>query len=184
MAYTFYRGDSRQPKDLRDGFQAWVPLSVVQARDLIRRFSGMQALKVTLPALKKDLQDTLNKGEKWTMLDLMRMIKLEKNRTTIHISTDLTEDCGGYSSGFIYEIVFDDLVYFDKGGKCTENPTSLECNSHFNTLVVADDKTLSDSAMIALSSKGNEVSFLTTIPYANIKRYKMAKSTTWTAMPA
>jgi hypothetical protein len=80
--------------------------------------------------------------------------------------------------------VFDDLVYFDKGGKCTENPTSLECNSHFNTLVVADDKTLSDSAMIALSSKGNEVSFLTTIPYANIKRYKMAKSTTWTAMPA
>jgi hypothetical protein len=38
--------------------------------------------------------------------------------------------------------------------------------------------------MIALSSKGNEVSFLTTIPYSNIKRYKTAKSTTWTAMPA
>jgi hypothetical protein len=184
MPYTFYRGDSREPKDLRDGFQAWVPLSVVQARDLIRRFSGMQALKVNLPALKKDLQDTLNKGDKYTMIDLVRMIKQEKNRTTIHISTDLTEDCGGYSSGYIYEIVFDDVVCFDKGGRCTEHPKSLECNSHFNSLVVADDKVLTESNMIALSSKGDEVSFLTTIPYANIKRYKTPKSTIWNAMPA
>lgn len=184
MSYTFYRGDSREPKDLRDGFQAWVPLTVVQARDLIRRFSGMQALKVNLPVLKKDLQDTLNKGDKYTMIDLVRMIKQEKNRTTIHISTDLTEDCGGYSSGYIYEIVFDGVVYFDKGGRCTENPKSLECNSHFNSLVVADDKVLTESNMIALSSKGDEVSFLTTISYANIKRYKTPKSTTWNAMPA
>jgi hypothetical protein len=184
MPYTFYRGDSPEPKDLRGGFQAWVPLTVVQARDLVRRFSGMQALKVTLPALKKDLQETLNKGAKYTMLDLVRMVKLEKNRTTIHISTDLTEDCGGYSSGYIYEIVFADVVYFDKSGRCTEKPDSLECTSHFNTFLVADDKVLSDSNMIALSSKGNEVSFLTTIPYANIKRYKRPKSTTWTAMPA
>jgi hypothetical protein len=106
------------------------------------------------------------------MLDLVRMVKLEKNRTTIHTSTDLTEDCGGYSSGYIYEIVFADVVYFDKSGRCTEKPDSLECTSHFNTFLVADDKVLSDSNMIALSSKGNEVSFLTTIPYANIKRYK------------
>ena len=184
MSYTFYRGDSRDPKDLKDGFQAWVPLSPVQARDLVRRFSGMPALKLTLPAMKKDLQETLNKGDKYNMLDLVRMIKLEKNRTTIHISTDLTEDCGGYSSGFIYEIVFDDLVYFDNRGRCNEKPDSLECTSHFNTFVVADDKVLSDSNMIALSSKGNEVSFLTTIPYKNIKRYKTPKATTWNAMPA
>lgn len=184
MSYKFYRGDSREPKDLKDGFQAWVPLSPQQARDLVRRFSGMQGLKLTLPALKKDLQETLNKGDKFNMLDLVRMIKQEKNRTTVHISTDLTEDCGGYSSGYIYEIVFDDLVYFENGGRCTEKPDSLECTSHFKTLVVADDKTLSDSGMIALSSKGDEVSFLTTIPYKNIKRYKTPKSTTWTNMPA
>jgi hypothetical protein len=39
-SYTFYRGDARSPDKMKEGFQAWVPLSADQARALLRRIAA------------------------------------------------------------------------------------------------------------------------------------------------
>jgi hypothetical protein len=39
-SYTFYRGDARSPDKMKEGFQAWVPLSADQAHALLRRIAA------------------------------------------------------------------------------------------------------------------------------------------------
>ena len=185
MAYTFYRGDSRTPAEIKaaNGFSARVPLTIAQARDLLKRCNGLApTAKVVLPAQAKGLQDALDSETKYKLLDLVREIKREKSQSTVHISTDLSEDCGGYSSGHIYRIEFEKLNSKSKSG-LAEEPDSVECTSHFDTYVVMETNSTSTAQTIALSSKGKEVSFLTSIPYENISAYKAPGGREWKDMP-
>ncbi|AKJ31995.1 hypothetical protein [Caldimonas brevitalea] len=181
--YKFYRGDTRPPQELRNGFTAWASLSAEQARTLLKRFMGTRD-SVDLPRQAKGLQDAINgSNAAMSLIDLVRQVKIEKNRSTVHISTDLTEECGGYADGYIYEMTFPSLNTLTTRNVLTSNPPSLECTSPINPLVVLDGDTIDASQTLAISSRGDEVSFLTPIPYACITRYKAPRSSVWQAMP-
>lgn len=173
MPYVFYRGDRRDADTIRaaGGFSAWVPLTLTQARNLMTRFNNVSTTPVEVPRPAHRIAHYLAnlKGEA-KLLELVRMIKQIKDRTSVQISTDLTDACGGYGSGFKYRIEFNSLYLHDGvGGAAVRDPASLEVVSHFGAKMITDTGDLSTATVIALTSKGNEVSFLTSIPAGNIK---------------
>jgi hypothetical protein len=181
--HVIYRGDTRPPAQLEKGFEAWVPLLEGQARNVIKRSQG-QNFDIKLPKGAKRLETAFNKNMNLNLMTLGRQIKLEKAGDTFHISTDPTEDCGGYSSGYIYAMKFKTLYLVDKAGKVTTG--ALKNVRGINPQLVFDTTSLSTASIIAVvipGQSGVEVAFLTTIPRVNIYKYRMPKSRTWYKMP-
>ena len=173
--YTFYRGDTRSNTILAKagGFTAWVPLSLPQARSVVTRCDGATTADVVLPIAAHRIIKQLNTQKKIKLLDLTRYVKVIKDHTSIQISTDLTEECGGYASGNIYKIEYDDLYVRDStAAVATQNPVTLEVTSHFGAMIITDAALLANANVVGITSKGNEVYFLTSIPAAKITKYK------------
>lgn len=183
--YVVYRGDSRTPAQLRTygGFTAWVPLSLQQAREVVRRSYG-ENFELHLPKAAARLEAAFNRSLNLNLLTLGRQIKLEKAGDTFHISTDPTEDCGGYASGYIYAMRFKTLFLVDKAGQVSSGP--LAAVRGINPKLVLDKHGYTEAGTIAVAIPGQggaEVAFLTSIPMANIFKYRMPGSRTWHRLP-
>ncbi|HTU20106.1 MAG TPA: hypothetical protein VMG10_18725 [Gemmataceae bacterium] len=179
--HIIYRGDTRDPKKLATfgGFTAWVPLNLQEARNVVKRSMG-QNFQIKLPKAAARLEGYFNKQEKLNLLTLGRQIKLEKAGDTFHISTDPTEGCGGYASGYIYAMKFKTLFLIDKNGKAS--PAALKEVTGINSYLVMDTTSLDTATTIAVAIPGQagpEVAFLTTIPMAHIYKYKEPKQAQW-----
>ncbi|MBT3380454.1 MAG: hypothetical protein HN742_03740 [Lentisphaerae bacterium] len=179
--YILYRGDTRSPSQLANGFQAWVPVSAEVARSIIRKGAGalLDNTPIRLPSAASRHEEGL--GKRYNLLTLGRQIKQEKAGDTYHISTDPSEDCGGYTSGNIYAMQFDGLHLLDK----TLKPSKKALNQvlPLNPLVLINQPTLTNATTIALvigGGAGPEVAFLTSIPRQHICKYKSPKDQSWT----
>jgi hypothetical protein len=188
MAYKFYRGDGRKPEDIKGagGFSNWkAPLTVQQARNLMLRSSDA-SLFTNLPE-KSDWNSFFRPGKTYGLGSYAQNIKYAtaKSHTSSYVSTDPSEDCGGYENeGFVYEIEFDTLYL----GKSITGPFAAPSGSNpFKVLVspklVLDTMDLSTSTVVALCCIG-EVAFFSPIPYANVKRYRQSGTSGWQSMPA
>ncbi|NRD71769.1 hypothetical protein HQQ94_00570 [Shewanella sp. VB17] len=178
MPYNFYRGDTRTKAELvrAGGFKAWVPLTLTQAISLVNRFNNANTADVDLPCQAHRIKAQVNTSKKAKLLDLTRYVKVIKDRTSVQVSTDLTEECGGYTSGNIFKIQFDNLYAHDANtGIVTANPATLEVISHFGAQIITDTGNLATASIIAITSKGQEVYFLTAIPAKNIIGYKSGR---------
>ncbi len=179
--HNIYRGDTRTPSQLTayDGFTAWVELSKEQARNVIRRSQG-QNFNLKLPKEAKRLEDAFNRNMNLNLLTLGRQIKLEKAGDTFHVSTDPTEGCGGYASGYIYAMKFKTLYLIDKAGNVSTG--SLKDVRGINPKLVLDTPSLSNANIIGLAIPGQagvEVAFLTKIPMKNIYKYRIPQGQGW-----
>ncbi|CAN5117740.1 hypothetical protein BH11PSE9_BH11PSE9_26720 [soil metagenome] len=182
--HILYRGDSRSPAQIKGsgGFSAWVPLDAEGARQVVRRGLG-QNFPITLPTKAARLQKLFNSDncQSLTLLTLARQIKLEKAGDTFHISTDPSEGCGGYSSGYIYAMRFATMYLVDKKG--VASPANFKGLSRVNTKLVMDNAVLASAGIIAVAIDPEEVAFLTTIPVAQIYKYKEPNGKVWYKMP-
>jgi hypothetical protein len=186
MAFTFYRGDSRTADDIRKagGFHGWVPLSVEQARLLIKKAKNQTVANDQFPnALAGALKEVTIKKT----LDLQVFIKYTKNKsTTPQVSTAPDEDCGGQANGkdekgrpfIVYEIAYDSLNVLQVGGVRPADPSDFPHTSAFPKVMI-DTSSLDTANTVALLMK-DEIAFLTSIPLAHIRRWKL--NGTWTAM--
>ena len=183
-----YRGDTRPPNVLKGdgGFKAYEPLSLEAARNMVKRGCGVNCA-VDLPIKGGGILKGGGRGkivehrlqpkfrDKYNIRALGGQIKLEKANDTFHISTDLTEACGGYSSGNIYRISFNRVCLFN------ENMVEISINEIANikstdTYVLLDNTDIDQSSVVALVIGGNagpEVSFLTSIPMEHIVAFKI-----------
>jgi hypothetical protein len=184
--HIIYRGDTRTPSQLKGygGFSAWVPLTTQQAQDVIKRSTG-QNFDIKLPERAKRLEGYFNQQKNINMLTLGRQIKLEKAGDTFHISTDPTEGCGGYSTGYIYAMRFRNLYLIDKQGVASSG--SMSSVRGINSLLVLDTTSMASATTIAVAIPGQggvEIAFLTSIPIASIYKYKTPNGSVWHRMPA
>ncbi len=184
--HLIYRGDSRTPAQLKGygGFTAWVPLNTEQARNVIKRSNG-QNFTISLPPKTKRLEGYFNEQKNINMITLGRQIKLEKAGDTFHISTDPTEACGGFASAYVYGMRFKTLYVIDKQGNAASR--ALTSVKGINSLLVLDTAAMEHANVIAVAIPGQagvEVGFLTTIPIANIYKYRKPSGTVWYKMPS
>lgn len=188
MAYKFYRGDSRSPSEIKKagGFSNWkAPLSVQQARNLIKRSSD-SAVAMGLPQ-ESDWNKLLTGGGKYNLTSYANNIKYAtaKSHTSSYVSTDPSEDCGGYDDeGYVYEMAFDPLYL---GTTATGDFAAPSGANPFKVTVkpklVLDSQNLDTTNVVALCCIG-EVAFFTPIPYANLTRYRASRgSKGWVNMP-
>jgi len=185
--HIIYRGDTRTPSQLKGygGFTAWVPLSTQQARDVIRRSNG-ENFNIKLPPKASRLEGYFNEQKNINMLTLGRQIKLEKAGDTFHISTDPTEGCGGYASGYIYAMRFRTLYLVDIKKK-TATEGALKSVKGINSILVLNtmDMNTADTIAVAIPGQaGAEVAFLTSIGMDCIYKYKQPMGKIWYKMPA
>ncbi len=154
MMITVYRGDSRAPEVIKsNGFAAQNPRS--------------------LDEIRADLLSYCKPPK--SPLDLSRLIISSPQKE--YISTDPSEDCGGYSGkGYIYKIVFDDLKERQWTREVLGDNTEVKINN-FTPKLYLNAERLSDASLIALQHYGTisrEVTFLTAIPKQNIIQYKQS----------
>jgi hypothetical protein len=171
--YTFYRAAGSAPDvyKLREGFKPRVQIELAQIRNMMNNaFKLGPLVGVAIPKEAEVLVKAYALSLQWKPLDLAREIKREKSTTTCHISTDLNEDCGGYASGnYVYKIEFEDLFL---GGKADITIASGSWNPRITPKLVANSSDISTATVIGIAAGGNEVSFLTPIPWANITQCK------------
>jgi insecticidal toxin complex protein TccC len=151
-----YRADYRTPEVMRnkhpEGFKAWKPLTVPDARAYV--------------------VDWLKKG----LADLSLHIKYTKDRsTTKWVSTAINEDCGGQSGGApIYTLTFDINFYgLDKKGSLVQQASRT---SNLKPCLLLDGPSIKDSNTIALHHgplNDAEVSFFTAISLDRIVSCKV-----------
>ena len=186
MGFKFYRGDSRQPDDIKaaKGFHAWGPLSVEQARLLIMK---AQNNAVDDSAFPDTLSSALKAVSIKKTIDLQVFIKYTKNKTgTPQVSTAPDEDCGGQANGkdekgrpfVIYEIEYDTLNVLQTGGARPATAADFPHTGMFPKVLI-DKGTLATATVIALLMK-DEIAFLTSIDLGHIKRSKQGG--TWATM--
>ncbi|WP_338848096.1 hypothetical protein V8J88_04640 [Massilia sp. W12] len=178
--HTFYRGDTRSPATLAaSGFgMRGEAISAVEKAGNIYTFM---------------LHNWFNK---MNGVDLQRHIINAKDAGRPTISTALDEGCGGYDSGNIYKIEFDENVV--KPYVFTADV--MQSQEHFNNMVkkanagfgrdktftlYMDNPKMDLATIIGIDLRVNtgEVAFVTPIPAENITRFKAKGSTVWADMP-
>lgn len=187
MTYKFYRGDGRTPAEIKKagGFTNWkAPLSVAQARSLILRTADT-TVDVDLPE-KSDWNKLIIGNAKYNLGSYANNIKYStaKSHTSSYVSTDPSEDCGGYANeGYVYEVVYDTLYL---GAAATGTFAAPIGATPFKVRVkpkiVLNTLSLDTSDVVAVCCIG-EVCFFTPILYANVRRYKPSQGTGWINMP-
>lgn len=209
MPITIYRGDGRQPQDIRDdrGFNAKLPLSTAAARAIIIRATINSAQNVfgltgnRVSQIVKYLQE----HHGLVGLDpLYQQIKKEREANSIHISTETTTGGGGMGGSYIYRIDCPTPLYeWGQGGShhrtgIATPPRTVNSNANLTPhptirkflltdANVHDDPLASVQAanVIALYSPAStvqEIAFLTAIPYGWIPQYRQGQGA-WNAMP-
>ena len=193
MPYTLYRGDSRAPTDptlYQIGFQARVPLTLLQARTLVQRCDGLVrpgAVSQFLPdRAYKPLKDAVESAQKYNWLDLGACIKKEKGKDTVWISMDPTQAAGGYGSQNIYRVIVPNPIFkVTRHGVATQNPANLDPGGIHPQLVL-DANNVGAANVIAISIYGNagtEVAFLTDVPYEWFDAYQQMGAGPWLPIP-
>ncbi|TPG76417.1 hypothetical protein EAH78_18875 [Pseudomonas arsenicoxydans] len=171
---TFYRADNRTYEKLQqsspEGFTAWVPLNIEQARKFASIFVGGKDTS----GLPKHVVENIGKwGRTPRLNDLSTYIKYTKDKSTVWVSTAINTEAGGQSAGApLYEITMA-LNEFKIGRNGLEPlPGGRRKNMEFSLLL--DGSSIETSQVIALNhgpKDDAEVSFLTPIPMSNIKQY-------------
>jgi hypothetical protein len=152
-----YRADTRAPNQIRaSGFKARLPMTIEQAR--------LHLLSYCTP--QSDPQRT--------PMDLSR--RIISSPQPEYVSTDPSEECGGYAStkGYVYKIEFPHLtqkVFSTSvlGQTLKKNPNTLWPKLYL------DAAQLWFANIIALKHFGTstrEITFLTSIPVKNIVGYR------------
>lgn len=178
MPIDLYRGDARDPQAIRDagGFQPWVATTAPTARGIITRCIPPRTAPPLLPppADQTSLQALLM-TDTVKLIDVLRDIKNEKTRRTVHVSTDTSPLCGGYSTGYVYRMNFTLNVQANGTGATTavNNPSQLQ--NMVAASVFFDGATLATSNLFGICGgpvdPGVEAAFLATIPAAYIAEY-------------
>ncbi|UOF13007.1 hypothetical protein IEQ11_14690 [Lysobacter capsici] len=190
MPITLYRGDSRPPDPLNPadpptaansirgagGFQPWVITPLATGREVINRCIVPRGPVPALPppADQTSLQALLTTSNV-SLIDVLRNIKAEKTRRTIHLSTDTTIDSGGYPTGYVYQMQFNLNVQALGQGAVTAVNADTQLASATKANVFFDGATLATSTLFGISggpvNPGVEAAFLTVIPMAYITHY-------------
>ena len=178
MPITLYRGDTRTPDQIRTAkcFAPWVITTPDTGRAIILRCIVPRgpAPRLPPPANDTSLQILLDTAAP-TLWDVLRNIKNEKTRRTVHVSTDTSQDTGGYSSGYVYKMSFSLNVQALGTGPTTAVNDASQLASTVKANVFFDAATLATSSLFGISGgpvdPGVEVAFLTTIPKAYITHY-------------
>jgi hypothetical protein len=212
MPVTLFRADSRAPEAIAEaeGFGGRKPLSLDQARSIAARFfDGNAAVDLpdrAAPGLTVALAARPN--QTITLGDMVRVAKAEKSGDTVHISTDLTQACGGYANGadgsgrpnLTYRIdVPTDPFYVYKqniNGSMPAQPTATAQTfdatiaGAVRPALVMDNPDPRQATMIAIVSSGDEVTFLTKVPqdwvtqFRTQDRAQASGFSAWQDMPA
>jgi hypothetical protein len=161
-----YRADSRDYakmcKEFPRGFEAWRPLSLAQAKTLVRLFIGER----DRDGLPKLVVDAWASSARPTLTDLSTLIKYTKDRTTFWVSTAINTDCGGQSSGAPIHHIRVALKEFVPQGSSFV-PLTMGRTSDLKPSILFDADDLDSATLIAINHgprKDAEVSFLTSIP--------------------
>lgn len=194
MPVTLFRADSRAPEAIAEaeGFGGRKPLSLDQARSIATRFfDGNAAVDLpdrAAPGLSVAL--AARPGQTITLGDMVRVAKAEKSGDTVHISTDLTQACGGYANGadgsgrpnLTYRIdVPTDPFYVYKqniNGSMPAQPTATAQTfdatiaGAVRPALVMDNPDPRQATMIAIVSSGDEVTFLTKVPQDWVTQFR------------
>lgn len=174
VMFTFYRADNRAYEQLKnsspEGFTAWVPLDVVQARKLASIFVGGKDTS----GLPKHVVENITKwGGKPKLNDLSTYIKYTKDKSTVWVSTAINTEAGGQSSGApLYEITM--VLNEFKIGRTGLEPLLGGRSKNMEFSLLLDGSSIENSQVIALNhgpKDDAEVSFLTKIPMSNIKPF-------------
>ncbi len=179
--YTFYRGVGSGPTTYEDraGFKPRVQIPLDQIRNLMSNAFFRTMHPVAIPELATIMHEAYEEKLTWKPIDICREIKKEKSGTTCHVSTDLNEDCGGVSCNYIYEIKYDDLYV----NNILDNHESSDLNPRVSPKLISNAANIADATVLAFAAGGDEISFLTPIPLANIVRYRESSSDEWLATP-
>lgn len=212
MPVTLFRADSRAPEAIAEaeGFGGRKPLSLEQARSVAARFfDGNAAVDLpdrAAPGLREALD--AREGRTITLGDMVRVAKAEKSGDTIHISTDLTQACGGYANGsdgngrpyLTYRIdvptdpfhVYRQNINGSLPGQPTATVQTFDATiaGAVRPALVMDNPDPRQATMIAIVSSGDEVTFLTKVPQDWVTRFRTQDRTqasgfsAWQDMPA
>ena len=211
MPITLYRADTRPPEEIEaaSGFTSRArALRQVPGADVDPQLAAARSVADNLingtnayelpENVCNGLQTMVanSKGATVGALDAVRAIKSEKSENTMHVSSDLTESCGGYASGMgpdrrhriTYKIELPtDRTYYafeadDGGNGMRPKPLPMRAGeqslqdgdaSTMKPMLIMDAASPRDANIIALvggGGAGAEMSFLTSIPMAWIKQ--------------
>lgn len=194
MPVTLFRADSREPDAIAtaEGFGGRRPLSLDQARSVAARFFDGNAV-VDLPdraAPGLSVALASRPGQPITLGDMVRVAKAEKSGDTVHISTDLTQACGGYANGadgsgrpnltYRIDVPTDPFYVFKQNinGSTPAQPTSTvhgfdaSIAGAVRPALVMDNPDPRQATMIAIVSSGDEVTFLTKVPQDWVTQFR------------
>jgi hypothetical protein len=194
MPVTLFRADSREPDAIAEaeGFGGRKPLSLDQARSIAARFFDGNAV-VDLPdraAPGLSVALASRPGQPITLGDMVRVAKAEKSGDTVHISTDLTQACGGYANGadgsgrpnltYRIDVPTDPFYVFKQNinGSTPAQPTSTvhgfdaSIAGAVRPALVMDNPDPRQATMIAIVSSGDEVTFLTKVPQDWVTQFR------------
>lgn len=176
--YTFYRAVKSGPAKYKErgGFKPFVQIDLPQIRNMLKNAFKGEANAVTIPEAAEVLRLAYQTKSNWSALDLAREIKREKSTTTCHLSTDLSEDCGGYATGnYVFMIQYNDLYIND----ILNNQSRTDLSPVVKPKLVSNAANISDATVLGIASGGNEISFLTPIPLDKIVKYRAPNTTAW-----
>lgn len=212
MPVTLYRADSRDPDVIAtaEGFGGRKPLTLEQARSVAARFfDGNAAVDLpdrAAPGLREAIAN--REGKPITLGDMVRVAKAEKSGDTVHISTDLTQACGGYASGvdgnkkpnltYKIDVPTDPFYVFKQNinGSTPAHPTSTvqgfdaSIAGAVRPALIMDNPDPRQATMIAIVSSGDEVTFLTKVPQDWVTQFRTQDRgqpggfSAWQDMPA
>lgn len=149
-------------RDFPRGFEAWRPLSIAQARNLIQVLLGGGD-----PDSLPDIAVTAWKNvARPNLVDLSTLIKYTKDKSTFWVSTAINRDCGGQSGGAPIHHIRANLSHFSLGGSSL-TALPLGRTGALKPTIMMDSDSLDTATLIALNHgplDDAEVSFLTSIP--------------------
>ncbi|GHV04700.1 hypothetical protein AGMMS50229_06570 [Campylobacterota bacterium] len=183
--FSFYRADDRTPEQIKtaQGFRPRITLPVNDARLLLRKCyewgaHGHKSFENAPDWLNNMFKNKVN------IKDFASTIKSKVDHETVWISTDITVECGGRPKKYRYKIEYDNLCVSDKIDGFLQANDINNFKVWVNPKIVTDGPSLDYASTIAIACVGYEVSFLTPIPYSNIKQWQEAEEKdTWHDMP-
>lgn len=170
MAHVFYREDDRDFHQIPSvGFEAWVQLELDDIKKIVTRFNGVYTAPILLKEMRaKWLSDAVFKYNRQALnlSTLGDLIKSKVDRSSVQISTGITEEGGGRSKQHLFKITCPKTLYMvdPVTGSFKTNPVSF--NVMVKAQLVMDATTIAAATIIGLAIRGGEVAFLTRLPKA------------------
>jgi len=170
MPNIFYREDDRNLHEISNaGFEAWVQLELPDVKLVVTRFNGVYTAPILLKEKRaKWLSDAVFKFNRQTLnlSTLGVLIKTKVDRSSVQISTGITDEGGGRAKKHLFKIRVPGtiplyLVNLKTGG-FQRNPPSFKVL--VEARLVMDAPKVADANHIGIAISGGEVAFLTRIP--------------------